>query len=68
MASGSSLFEELEERYVGLRFEDKEDGGLLYDKIEDTSVEIDVRWCLVGKLLSERPTDFDAMKNVMTSL
>lgn len=68
MASGSPVWEELNERYADLRIEDEEDGGLIYDKNEEHLDEIDIRWYLVGKLLTERPADFDAMKNVMASL
>lgn len=49
--------------------EDEEEGGLIYESAteEDLSV-IDVRWCLVGKFLTDFPIDFQAMQHKMASL
>lgn len=41
---------------------------MLYDTVEEFKDEIDVRWCLVGKLLSDRPADFDVVRNMMAGL
>lgn len=35
---------------------------------EEALSEIDVRWCLVGRFLTDSPIDFQAMQHKMTSL
>lgn len=59
----------MEENFANIRLEEEEQGGLLYDGVtEDSLSEIDVRWCLVGKFLTDFPIDFQAMQHKMASL
>lgn len=68
MTSSRSTMEELEGRYAEIRLEEEEEGGVVYENVEDVTDEIDVRWCLVGKLLSDRPVDFEVLRNMMAAL
>uniref|UniRef100_A0A803PBR7 Uncharacterized protein n=1 Tax=Cannabis sativa TaxID=3483 RepID=A0A803PBR7_CANSA len=45
----------------------KEDEGVAIGGGEEDK-GIDMRWCLVGRFLSDRDFDFDIMQNVLTSL
>lgn len=67
MASSSYSIEDLGERWDEFQIEEEE-GGVLFDESEVLKDEVDARWCLVGRLLSDRPVDFDALRNVMASL
>lgn len=58
MAGQRSAVQEMEEEFAMIRIEDEEHGGLSYeDSTEDLS-EIDVRWCLVGRFLTDTSIDF----------
>ncbi|KAF4388516.1 hypothetical protein F8388_012493 [Cannabis sativa] len=69
MASSSVPNESLEDQYAQLNLEEEEEGGVLItgDDDEDQLV-FDDRWCLVGKFLTGRTIDFDAMRHMMASL
>lgn len=41
---------------------EEEEGGIVYEGNTDNLSEIDVRWCLVGRCLTESPIDFQAMQ------
>lgn len=58
----------LEERMVHVTIEEGEEGGLCSDEGEEVALDIDDRWCLVGKFLTGRNVDFQAMQQRMTSL
>lgn len=45
-----------------------EEGGVLCEESKVLKDKVDAKWCLVGRLLSDRPTDFDALSNVMAAL
>ncbi|KAM6561714.1 hypothetical protein CsatA_030953 [Cannabis sativa] len=68
MASSSRTMEDLGHQWADLQVEDENEVGLLFDQEEVLVDEFDGRWCLVGKLLSDRPADFDSLRNVMASL
>ncbi|KAL8124864.1 hypothetical protein AgCh_012503 [Apium graveolens] len=51
-----------------IRLEDEEDGGLIYKENQEEIYEIDTRWCLVGRFLTESSVDFQAMQHKMASL
>ncbi|XP_060971235.1 uncharacterized protein LOC133037758 [Cannabis sativa] len=67
MASSSRDAEELEVRWDDLQI-DEEEGGVLFDNPSELEDEVDARWCLVGRLLTNRVSDFDTVRNVMASL
>ncbi|KAM6542132.1 hypothetical protein CsatB_006579 [Cannabis sativa] len=67
MASSSRDVEELEVRWDDLQI-DEEEGGVLFDNPSELEDEVDARWCLVGRLLTDRVSDFDTVRNVMASL
>lgn len=59
---------EMEEAFASIQIEDEEHGGLNYENdVEDLS-EIDLRWCLVGKFLTDPNIDFHAMQHKMAVL
>lgn len=65
--NGKAL-QDMEEGFAMISIEDEEQGGLVYEKnLEDLS-EIDIRWCLVGRFLTEASIDFQAMQHKMASL
>lgn len=67
MTSSSHNIEDLGERWDEFHIED-EDNGVLFEESKVLKDEVDAKWCLVGRLLSNRPTDFKAMRNVMASI
>lgn len=69
MTESGRAVREMEEGIAMIRLKDEEEGGLMYDgTMEDTVSEIDIRWCLVGKFLTESSIDFQAMQDKMASL
>lgn len=52
MGTQGSL-QELEENFAMITIEDEEHGGLEYDGGAEELREIDMRWCLVGRFLTE---------------
>uniref|UniRef100_A0A803NTB2 DUF4283 domain-containing protein n=1 Tax=Cannabis sativa TaxID=3483 RepID=A0A803NTB2_CANSA len=58
----------LEDQYESLNIADEEEEGLLLDGENDDVSEIDDRWCLVGRFLTNRSIDFNAMQNKMAQL
>lgn len=58
---------EMEEAFATIQLEDEELGGLNYENTEELS-EIDTRWCLVGRFLTDSPIDFQAMQHKLASL
>lgn len=67
LASSSNNIDELGKQWNDLQIKDEEE-GVLFDESEGICDEGDACWCLVGKLLSERPADFEAVRNVMAAL
>ncbi|XP_062104125.1 uncharacterized protein LOC133815285 [Humulus lupulus] len=58
----------LEDQYMNISLENEEEEDLIYDQgVEDLS-EVDARWCLVGRFLTDRCFDFQAMQHKMASL
>ncbi|KAK6141825.1 hypothetical protein DH2020_024431 [Rehmannia glutinosa] len=51
-----------------MQLEEEEEGGLLLDNIENEGQPQDLRWCLVGRFLSDRQVNFVAMKNTLASI
>uniref|UniRef100_A0A803NLH2 Reverse transcriptase n=1 Tax=Cannabis sativa TaxID=3483 RepID=A0A803NLH2_CANSA len=53
---------------VPILAEEEEDDALAYGVDQTVEFAIDDRWCLVGRFLTERNIDFDAMRHLMASL
>ncbi|XP_074352489.1 uncharacterized protein LOC141691618 [Apium graveolens] len=69
MTDQRRIVREMEDNFANIRLEDEEEGGLMYEGEEgEVSSEIDVRWCLVGRFLTDSPVDFQAMQHKMASL
>lgn len=68
MAGQRSAIQEMEENFSMIRIEDEELGGLSYEVHEEMLSEIDTRWCLVDRFLTDSSIDFQAMQHKMTSL
>lgn len=59
---------EMEESFARFSLEDEEQGELVYVEESAVSSEIDTRWCLVGRFLTDCSIDFQAMQHKMASL
>lgn len=68
MAGQRSAVQEMEEEFAMICIEDEEQGGLQYEGEGEDLSEIDVRWCLVGRFLTDYSIDFQAMQHKMASL
>lgn len=69
MSDSNRDLREMEESFATVILEDEEEGVLVYEGVtEEVLSEIDVRWCLVGKFLTDSPIDFQAMQHKMASL
>ncbi|KAK6151616.1 hypothetical protein DH2020_014251 [Rehmannia glutinosa] len=51
-----------------MQLEEEEEGGLLLDNLDDSVQIQDLRWCLVGRFLSDRQVNFSSMKNMLASI
>lgn len=58
----------MEEEFAMVSIEDEEQGGIVYEEDAGDLNEIDTRWCLVGRFLTESSIDFQAMQHKMASL
>uniref|UniRef100_A0A803Q4W9 CCHC-type domain-containing protein n=1 Tax=Cannabis sativa TaxID=3483 RepID=A0A803Q4W9_CANSA len=58
----------LEDQWASLELEEEDEVGLVAARVDQEELVIDTRWCLVGKLLSGRVSDFDAFQNMMAFL
>ncbi|KAM6549548.1 hypothetical protein CsatB_021224 [Cannabis sativa] len=56
------------EQYESLNIEDEEETGILYEGGDEELSDIDDRWVLVGRFLTKRSIDFQAMQNKMAVL
>uniref|UniRef100_A0A803QCK5 Reverse transcriptase domain-containing protein n=1 Tax=Cannabis sativa TaxID=3483 RepID=A0A803QCK5_CANSA len=68
MASSSHATFDLNEQYALISLEDEEEGILIGGDDEAEETLFDDRWCLVGKFLTGRAVDFNAMRHLMASL
>lgn len=69
MANPNNTLQEMEESFASIRLEDEDEGGLMYEGgTTEIDSEIDVRWCLVGRILTDSPIDFQVMQHKMASL
>ncbi|XP_074342621.1 uncharacterized protein LOC141680236 [Apium graveolens] len=68
MARSDRAIQKLEEALAMVSLEEEEQGGLNYEDTTEELSEIDDRWCLVGKFLTESSIDFQAMQHKMANL
>ncbi|KAF4351440.1 hypothetical protein G4B88_024821 [Cannabis sativa] len=68
MASSSRNDFDLNEQYGQISLEDEEEGILIGGEDEGEEILFDDRWCLVGRFITGRTFDFDAMRHMMASL
>lgn len=68
MASDNQHIADLEKNWDALRIEDEELHGLGFNASTSCENQFDARWCIVGKLLSNRAMDFNALHNVLAAL
>ncbi|KAM6592956.1 hypothetical protein CsatA_000659 [Cannabis sativa] len=68
MASSSHYASRLADQYAEVHIDGEEEGILLEGEAEGEELVFDDRWCLVGKFLTGRSLDFDAMRHLMASL
>ena len=67
MARGDKSIQEMEEAFALVNI-DEEHGGINYGGTTDDLSDINTRWCLVGRFLTDSPIDFQAMQHKMASL
>lgn len=53
MAGQRDVLQEMEEEFSMITLEDEESGGITYDENDEDLSEIDTKWCLVGRFLTE---------------
>lgn len=58
----------MEEAFALVSIEEEERGGLCYEETDEDLSEIDTRWCLVGRFLTDSTIDFQAMQHKMATL
>lgn len=58
----------LENQYMNISLDNDDEEDLSYDQGVEDLTEIDDRWCLVGRFLTERTLDFQAMQHKMATL
>ncbi|KAL8094453.1 hypothetical protein AgCh_036112 [Apium graveolens] len=51
---------EMEESFVRFSIENEEQGGITYEEDSTVTSEIDIRWCLIRKFLTELSIDFQS--------
>ncbi|KAF4347783.1 hypothetical protein G4B88_015460 [Cannabis sativa] len=68
MASSSHQGGDWMDQYAHLDIEGEEEGVLISDDQAEDVQAFDDQWCLVGKLLTNRTFDFDAMRHMLASL
>uniref|UniRef100_A0A803PRW0 Reverse transcriptase domain-containing protein n=1 Tax=Cannabis sativa TaxID=3483 RepID=A0A803PRW0_CANSA len=68
MANRQNQSEYVGRNLSGIAIEEDDEEGLLFDNVSDDLSEIDDRWLLVGRFLTNRPIDFQAMQNKIATL
>ncbi|XP_030486981.2 uncharacterized protein LOC115703884 [Cannabis sativa] len=58
----------MDQQYAAMSLGDDDDGFLMYDNDTVDTIDFDDRWCLVGRFLTDRTIDFEAMQHKMASL
>lgn len=68
MTDSSKAFQDMEESFARFKMDEEQEGGISYEEHTEDLSEIDVRWCLIGRFLTESPIDFQAMQHRMAAL
>ena len=68
MTGRGNFIQEMEESFAKFNMEEEEQGGISYEDETEDLCEIDLRWCLVGRFLTDSAIDFQAMQHKMASL
>lgn len=68
MTEQSNANREMEESFARFSIVDEEHDELSYVEESEFCSEIDTRWCLVGKFLTDSTIDFQAMQHKMAFL
>lgn len=68
MDKQKSHIQEMEEAFAAIQIEDEEYGGPSYENDNEDLREIDMRWCLIGRFLTDSHIDFQVMQHKMASL
>ncbi|KAK1381143.1 hypothetical protein POM88_027887 [Heracleum sosnowskyi] len=58
----------MEEAFAAIQIEDEEYGGLSYENDNEDLSEMEMRWCLIGRFLTDSHIDFQVMQHKMASL
>ncbi|KAK1373805.1 hypothetical protein POM88_029998 [Heracleum sosnowskyi] len=58
----------MEESFARFKMKDEDEGGISYEEDTEELSEIDARWCLVGRFLTDSLIDFQAMQHRMAAL
>ncbi|KAM6602001.1 hypothetical protein CsatA_021610 [Cannabis sativa] len=58
----------MDHQYAAMSLGEDDEGFLMYEDVSVDTVDFDDRWCLVGRFLTDRSIDFDAMQHKMASL
>ncbi|KAM6548427.1 hypothetical protein CsatB_020103 [Cannabis sativa] len=68
MASTSGVNKNLEQKWKNICLGDEEDKEIVYEEEDVKDIEFDDRWCLVGRLLTGKVSDFMIFQNIMADL
>ncbi|KAK6125540.1 hypothetical protein DH2020_040719 [Rehmannia glutinosa] len=58
----------IDELCCRMQLQEEEEGGVCLDESDDVVQTQEIRWCLVGRFLTERQLNFLAMKNTLASI
>uniref|UniRef100_A0A803P267 Reverse transcriptase domain-containing protein n=1 Tax=Cannabis sativa TaxID=3483 RepID=A0A803P267_CANSA len=58
----------MDQQYAAMSLGDDDDGFLMYVNDTVDTIDFDDKWCLVGRFLTDRTIDFEAMQHKMASL
>uniref|UniRef100_A0A803P451 Transposase Tnp1/En/Spm-like domain-containing protein n=1 Tax=Cannabis sativa TaxID=3483 RepID=A0A803P451_CANSA len=68
MASSSGVNKDLEQKWKNICLDDEEENEVVYQEEDVEEIEFDDRWCLVGRLLTGKVSDFMIFQNIMADL
>lgn len=68
MEDRNSSSENLINQWEDFRIVAEDRRGLVLDEAGTGEDELNLRWCLIGRLLNNRPVDFEALRNVLAAL
>ncbi|XP_060961727.1 uncharacterized protein LOC133031948 [Cannabis sativa] len=68
MASSSRSTTGLEQQWKDICLEEEEENEVAFEEEEEEEIEFDDRWCLVGRLLTGKKSDFQIFQNMIADL